>query len=104
MDVATYNIGSKDVDFCVSIIKVIYEGKSFLGVLLDGSFGVEFLKLKNVVLIPHPFQVKMAYQRRVYLVGTLRNQKSIVASLQFLLNFVAVQMNEPRLACSMLLG
>ena len=79
-------------------------------VLLDGGSGVnilsetEFLILKKVSLEPAPFQVRMADQRRVQPIGMLRSQTRKIHGIQFLVNFVVLQMDEEAKSYSMLLG
>ena len=82
----------------------------FSNVLLDGGSGVnilseaEYHKLLNVTLLPAPFQVKMADQRRIQPLGLLRGQEIFVAGLSFKVTFVVLHMADTGGAYSMLLG
>ncbi|MCO5569983.1 hypothetical protein L7F22_023697 [Adiantum nelumboides] len=86
-------------------------GKVYLpGVLLDGGSGVNILPeatCKSLNLLswdPAPFQVKMAYQRRVQPLGILRAVQISVGGLQFVANFVVLKMEESASSYPMMLG
>ena len=78
--------------------------------LLDGGFDVnilleaEYIKLLNVTLHPAPFQVKMANQRRIQLLGLLCDQDIFIASLSFKVTFAILRMANTGGANSIMLG